>query len=366
MKRFSLIALFLIFTQITFPQSFVKVDSIINNAIVDSVFPGASVIIGTKENVLYKNSYGHYTYDSSSPSVRNNSMFDLASLTKVFATTMCMMKLVDEGKVNLDKKVSSYLPEFANNRKSEIKVRNLLLHNSGLKAYYMPKKSETAKEIIDTIMHFPLSYPTGSKTVYSGLNMITCMLIVQKVTGEPMYKFYSDNYTKPLGMKRTMFTPPDSLKGQCVPTLKNIQGFVHDPLARGLDGLSGNAGLFSTTGDLAKICMLLLNGGTYNGKRYLKASTVKEFITSDSSSGSRALGWDTNTFGHTSAGPLFSPSSFGHTGYTGTSVWCDPVRDVFVVLLTNRVYPDDTKSVGQTRIAVDSEVIRILFPDKNY
>ena len=364
MKYFRLIALFLVISQLTFSQSFTKVDSIINQAITDSVFPGASIIIGTKDKILYQNSYGHYTYDKSSPEVENTSMFDMASLTKVFATTMCMMKLADEGKINLDERVSSYLPEFANNGKSGIKVRNLLLHNSGLKAYYMPKKGETAKEIIDTIMHFPLSYTTGSKTVYSGLNMITCMLIVQKITGEPMYKFYSDNYTKPLGMNRTMFTPPDSLKNQCMPTLKNIQGFVHDPLARGLDGLSGNAGLFSTTGDLAKICTLLLNGGVYNGKRYLKDSTVKEFISCDSSSGSRALGWDTNTFGHTSAGPLFSPSSFGHTGYTGTSVWCDPVRNLFVVFLTNRVYPDDTKSVGSTRVAIDSEVIRILFPEK--
>lgn len=365
MKRVGLVILFLILSRPGFSQSFTRVDSIIENAISDSIFPGATIIVGTKDRILYQNSYGHYTYDKSSPQDENSSMFDLASLTKVFATTMCMMKLVDEGRVDLNKEVSTYLPEFANNGKDKIKVRNLLLHNSGLKAYYMPKKGETAKEIIDTVMHFPLSYATGSKTVYSGLNMITCMKIVEKVTGEPMYKFYKDNFTRPLGMNRTMFTPPDSMKGYCIPTLKNIQGFVHDPLARGLGGLSGNAGLFSTTTDLSKICRLLLNDGTYDGKRYLKASTVKEFTTCDSSSGSRALGWDTNTFGHTSAGPLFSPSSFGHTGYTGTSVWCDPVRNIFVVLLTNRVYPDDTKSVGSTRVAVDSEVIRILYPAKH-
>lgn len=364
MKRSILLILILIISQLSFSQSFTKVDSIINNAIRDSVFPGAAIIIGTKDKILYQDSYGHYTYVKSSPAVNNSSMFDMASLTKVFATTMCMMKLVDEGKVDLNAKVVSYLPEFASEGKENIKIRNLLLHNSGLKAYYMPKKGEGAKEIIDTIMHFPLSYPTGSKTVYSGLNMITCMLIVQKITGEPMFEFYRSNFTGPMGMDHTMFNPPDSLKNKCVPTLKNIQGFVHDPLARGLDGLSGNAGLFSTSGDLSKICRLLMNGGSFGGKRYLKESTVKEFITCDSSSGSRALGWDTNTFGHTSAGPLFSPSSFGHTGYTGTSVWCDPGQNVFVVLLTNRVYPDDTKSVGPTRIAVDSEVIKILFPGK--
>ncbi len=358
MTIMKILAAHLLTASVLCAQQFAPVDSIINSSIGSKIFPGASIIIGTGNKILYLKSYGHFTYDPDSAPVTDNSMYDLASLTKVFATTMCMMKLVDDGKIDLNADVAHYIPDFGENGKSEVKIKNLLLHNSGLKAYYTPKAGESRTEILDKILGLHPSYPTGSKTVYSCLNMVSAMEVIEAVTHMPMYKYYEQNFTGPLKMSRTMFNPVDSLKKECLPALPGLQGVVHDPLARGLDGLSGNAGLFSAPEDLAKICQLLLNLGTYNGTRYLKDSTVKEFLTCDSSAGSRALGWDTNELGGTSAGSLFSPSSFGHTGYTGTSVWCDPVNNIFVVFLTNRVYPDDKASVGQTRIEVNSAAFK--------
>ncbi|NOX65137.1 MAG: serine hydrolase [Chlorobi bacterium] len=359
MKRSIIIAAILI-VNIIQAQNFKLIDQAVENAIKDSVFPGAAILVGTSKDILYENAYGHYTYDPSSPKVKNNSMFDLASVTKAFGTNFCVMKLVDEGKLDLQKPVAFYLPEFAVNGKEKVKVVDLLIHESGLAPYYTPKEGESREHILDTIKTFPLSYETNSRMVYSGLNFITTMMIIESIIHEPMYKYYAQNFTGPLKMKRTMFTPPDSLKKDCVPTTPEFQGVVHDPLARGLQGLSSNAGLFSTTEDLAKLCQLLLNGGTYDGERYLKEETIKKFTKRYSDHTSRAIGFDTRSGEHPSSGQFFSEGTYGHLGYTGTSIWIDPVRDMFVIFLTNRVYPDDTSSISSTRPKVYDAVILSL------
>ncbi|MDP4173510.1 MAG: serine hydrolase domain-containing protein [Bacteroidota bacterium] len=344
-----------------FGQNFYQVDTVIDNAIKRHVFPGATVIIGGPDKILYNKAYGHFTYDPESRQVTTESLFDMASCTKVFATTSCIMKLVDEGKVNIEDPVKKYLPEFAQNGKENVKIKNLLLHNSGLQAYYTPKAGETPEQIFETIYGLPLSYKTDSDMVYSCLNFVTTMKVVEAVTKMPMYKYFKENFTEPLEMKRTMFIPSDEFKSECLPTTDSLQGIVHDPLARGLKGLSGNAGLFSTTADLAKICQILLNDGLYNGKRYYSSDIIKKFTARYSSLSSRALGWDTKSeSGFSSAGKLFSANSFGHTGYTGTCVWMDPQRKLFVVFLTNRVYPDDKANVSPARAAVNEAVIRSI------
>ncbi len=343
-------------------QQFNGVDHIIEQAIASSVFPGATVIVGSSSEIYYHNSYGRFTYSQTSTVVDTNSIFDLASCTKVFATTSCIMKLVDSGLVDIDEYADTYIPAFGANGKDDIRIKDLLLHESGLTAYYSPPASKTPEEIIDVIFGMGQINPIGTY-VYSCLNFVTLMKVVEAVAGKPMYQFFEEEFTTPLEMDRTMFAPPDSIWNQCPPTssASGYQGQVHDPLARGLDGYSGNAGLFATTGDLAKICQLLLNDGIYKGVRYLDASIVNQFTTRYNTSGtSRALGWGTNTFGGTSAGSLLSTLSFGHTGYTGTSVWCDPVNDIFVVFLTNRVYPDDSASVTSTRQAVADAAFRAL------
>ena len=343
-----------------YAQDFELVDKTIEAAIADSIFPGATILVGTSDSILFEKAYGHFTYDNSSPKMENNSIFDLASVTKAFGTNFCVMKLVDEGKLNIEKPVSFYLPEFAVNEKGNIKVADLLIHESGLQAYYTPKDGETNNDILDTIKSLPLNYETGFKTVYSCLNFVTTMMIVESIVDEPMYKFYADNFTTPLKMNRTMFTPSDEFKDKCVPTTPDLQGIVHDPLARGLEGLSGNAGLFSTTEDLAKLCQILLNGGIYKCNRYLKEETIQNFTKRYSGNTSRAIGFDTRSGDHPSSGKYFSDGTYGHLGYTGTSIWIDPVRDLFVIFLTNRVYPDDTASIRSTRPKVYDSVILSL------
>lgn len=355
------IFIILFLSSLIFAQDYSLVDSTVNTAINDSIFPGATILIGNEDGVLYKNAYGNFTYDKSSPKVENNTIFDLASVTKAFCTNFCVMKLVDEGKLNIYNPVSYYLPEFAVNGKNDVKVVDLLIHESGLQAYYTPKKDEDRIHILDTIKALNLSYETGMKTKYSCLNFVTTMMVVESIIKEPMYKFYADNFTTPLKMDKTFFTPTDEMKKLCAPTTKEFQGVVHDPLARGLGGLSGNAGLFSTVSDLSKLCQLLLNKGVYNGKRYLASEVVETFSKRYSPQSSRAIGFDTRSNeGYSSSGHYFSPGSYGHLGYTGTSIWIDPVKKIYAIFLTNRVYPDDTKSISRTRSNVYDSVILSL------
>lgn len=360
MKTLSTILFFLFSISIQ-SQNFSLVDKTINTAIQDSVFPGATILIGNENEVLYKNAYGHFTYEPSSPNIENNTLFDLASVTKAFATTFCAMKLVDEGKLDIEKPVSTYLPAFAANEKESIRVADLMIHESGLQSYYTPKADEKRDHIIDTIKSLNLSYETGMKTVYSCLNLVTTMMVVESIIDEPMYKFYAENFTTPLGMDRTMFTPTDEFKKLSTPTTPELQGVVHDPLARGLEGLSGNAGLFSTTEDLSKLCELLLNKGLYKGKRYLSEEVVTRFTKRYSPQSSRAIGFDTRSEGgKSSSGQYFSSGTYGHLGFTGTSIWIDPVRKIYAILLTNRVYPDESSSIRSTRPKVYDAVILSL------
>jgi len=359
-KLLLLIPFYFILVSISACQNFSLVDKEITSAINDSVFPGATILIGNEKEIIYKNSYGHFTYNKNSPPVQNNSLFDLASVTKAFGTNFCVMKLVDENKLDINKPVAFYLPEFAVNGKENVKVVDLLIHESGLPPYYTPHEGETRKHILDTIKTLPLAYPTNSKTVYSCLNFVTTMMVIESIIKKPMYKFYADNFTTPLEMNRTMFKPDSNMRKYCVPTTPELQGIVHDPLARGLGGLSGNAGLFSTTEDLSKLCRLLLNKGVYNGKRILSEKVVSFFTKRYSDRSTRAIGFDTKSDKHSSAGDYFSPGTYGHLGYTGTSIWIDPVRKIYAIFLTNRVYPDDTSSIRETRPKVYNAVILSL------
>lgn len=359
--KFAKILFLFIFCSVVNAQQFRTVDSVIYSAIRNHVFPGAALLIGNADGVIYKKAFGHYTYDINSPLITNESLFDLASCTKVFATTSCVMKLVDEGRIKLDEPVKNYLPEFGANGKENVTVRNLLLHNSGMRAYYSPKKGESPADIWKAISGLPLAYKTDSAMVYSCLNFVTLMKVTETVTGMPMYKYFQKSIAGPLGLSRTMFNPPAEMKSACVPTADSLQGVVHDPLARGLLGLSGNAGLFSTTGDLAAICQLYFNGGKAGSKRIFSESAVETFPKRFSSLSSRALGWDTKSdSGFSSAGRLFSKNSFGHTGYTGTCAWFDPERRIFVILLTNRVFPDDKANISPVRARVNEAVIMEL------
>ena len=355
-------------------NKFAKVDSIINAAIADSAFPSAVLLVQKDGKILHEKAYGYYTYDPSSGKISVNTMYDMASLTKVIATTTATMICYDRGLFKLDDKVAKYLPEFGVNGKENVTIRNLLVHDSGLRPDITRKPASfdtvknKAQAVMDEIYGDSLVYPTGTKMVYSDLNFILMGKIIEKVAGLPLDKFCMKNIFKPLGMNSTMFNPPASLVNRIAPTEydnywrhRQIRGTVHDETSQLLGGVAGHAGLFSTAGDLAKLLQMLLQKGKYHGKRYIKASTVEMFVKKQSDLSSRALGWDTKSPEHSSAGHLFSDLSYGHTGFTGTSVWTDPTRNLFVVFLTNRVYPtrQDIK-IMKVRPLVHDAVIEAL------
>lgn len=327
--------------------NFSKVDSVINSAIINHAFPGAQVLIWKDGKTIYEKPYGHFTYDENSPEVTKKTLYDLASVTKVIATTTAAMICYDRKLFSLDDPVVKFIPEFGVNGKDKITIKNLLLHNSGLPAF---KKfyefCTSADDVLKDIYSSKLEYPIGEKMVYSDLGIITLAKIIEKVTGKRFDVFCKDEIFTPLKMSSTLFNPPDSLKKFCAPTeIDNywrnrlLQGEVHDEASAMLNGVAGHAGLFSTASDIAKLMAVLINNGMYNGKPFINPATVKLFTTRYSEQSSRALGWDTKSETGSSAGDFFSPNSFGHTGYTGTSVWVDPERKLFVVFLTNRVYP---------------------------
>jgi CubicO group peptidase (beta-lactamase class C family) len=343
-----------------------SVDNIINTAIEDRIFPGAVLLVGNSDKILYEKAYGNYTYDKNSKEVTTESIFDMASLTKVFATGMCVMKCIDSGLVDPEAHVVDYLPEFNNKGKDIIKVKHLLMHNSGLPSY--SRRGETADETMDIIMNIEMQRSLGEYK-YSCLNFITLMRVVEEATGMKMWEFYKESFTDPMNMQRTFFSPDDDMKEYCLPTIGDStgtvilrQGDVHDPLAYSLEGYSGNAGLFSSAEDLAKFCQMMLNHGEYDGKRYVKESTIEPFMTLQS--GTRAYAWGVNNY-PSSAGDLMSKTAIGHTGYTGTCAWIDEENDIFIILLTNRVYPLDQKAVTPVRKAVNNAVMTELLRIKN-
>ena len=328
-------------------NNFKTIDSLITDAIKDSAFPGAVVLVSKDGKIIYEKGFGHFTYESSSSSVTNKTIYDIASLTKAIATTSAVMICFDKNLFELDDPVSKYIPEFAQNGKANITIKNLLLHNSGLpawKKFYSLNLS--AEEIINDINKLKIDYEPGTKTVYSDLGFIVLGKLVEKVSGRSLNEFCKEEIFKPLNMAETFFNPPDSLKYQIAPTefdnywrMKQIHGEVHDETASLLDGVAGHAGLFSTASDIAKLLNMILNKGTYNGKQLIKPETVELFTKRFSEKSTRALGWDTKSETRSSAGNYFDKVSFGHLGFTGTSVWIDPTRNLFVVFLTNRVYP---------------------------
>ena len=323
------------------------IDATLRQGVLDRAFPGAAVAVGRGSVVAKQDTYGYYTYDRTKPVVPS-SPFDLASLTKVVATTTAAMLLMEEERLALDTTVASYLPDFAQAGKDSVTVRQLLSHSSGLPAYLGPdRRGDTPEAIVDTIMATPPAYTPGTQSEYSGLGMITLMRIVETITDQRFDVFARERIFEPLGMQDTGFrTVNDSEPSYVVPTLDSTgyRGSVHDPIARAMDGVSGNAGVFSTIEDLTRFATMMVNDGEIYGRQFLEAETIEQFTSrADVPGSTRALGWDTKSAsGYSSAGDHFSTASFGQTGYTGTSLWIDPEQDLYLILLTNRTYPDDT------------------------
>jgi CubicO group peptidase (beta-lactamase class C family) len=342
------------------------VDNLILRGITQGATPGAVLAVGRHGRFARLRGYGRVAWDEGAAPTNHRSVYDLASLTKVVATTTAMMILVDEGRIDLDERVVTVLPwwDAGYPAKARVTVRQLLLHRAGLppfRRYYLD--IEGIDSYKEAIAREPLIYEPGDSTVYSDIGLMTAGFIIEEVTGQGLDEFVEERVWGPLGMDDTGFTPERSMLPRIPPTEVDatyrqihVHGVVHDENAYAMGGVAGHAGLFSSAADLAVFAQTLLNGGlpascpsegsrsrvcasgASGGQRLIREATVTGFTTRRDDSSGRAHGWDT-PWGPSSAGDYFTERSFGHTGYTGTSLWIDPVRDVFVVLLTTRVNP---------------------------
>lgn len=344
-----------------------SVRRVLDQAIADGAFPGAYAVIGTRDGIVAEYGAGRLdSADATRPTSRT--VWDLASLTKVVNTTSAMLQLVGSGRVALDSPVVRYLPEWKAPGAERVTVRHLLSHNAGLPAWRaLYKEAATPDEAMSLVLATPLDTVPGVRFLYSDLGFILLGRLVERVSGEPLVGYGPRHVFGPAGMQETRFLPPASWRARTAPTeqdpwrQRKLRGEVHDENGARLGGVAGHAGLFSTAHDLARFARLYLNGGTLNGVRVFEAATVASFTrVQDTTVSRRALGWETPT-GRNSAGQHLSAVAFGHTGFTGTSLWMDPSRNLFVLLLTNRVNPTrQNLRIGAVRAGLADAVSAVL------
>jgi CubicO group peptidase (beta-lactamase class C family) len=341
---------------------------VLDRALADSAFPGAISVVGTRGGGLTSYAVGRIDWPATAPSPDERTLWDLASLTKVVGMTTAMMQLVEQDRVELDAPVMRYLPEFAGEGKERVTIRHLLTHSSGLPSWRPLYKEATAADTaVAIVFATPLDTVPGARMVYSDLGAILLGKVVERVSGETLDAHLARHVFGPLGMTSTLYRPDASLRDRIAPTefdpwrQRHIRGEVHDENAFMLGGVSGHAGLFSTAADLARFARMMLSGGTLDGVRVLRASTIAQFTAvQDPGLSHRALGWETPS-GQNSAGRRMSARAFGHTGFTGTSLWMDPEAGTFVILLTNRVNPSRQNTrIGQVRVALADAVMAAL------
>lgn len=337
---------------------------VLRAALADSAFPGAIAIVGTHSGILSEVAVGQLDW-SVSPATDAATVWDLASLTKVIALTTAIMQLAADGRIDIDAPVQRYLPEWTGANKELVTVRQLLTHSSGLPSWRpLYKEALSAESAIRLVYATSLDTIPGAKMVYSDLGAILMGQIVERVSGASFETFVSRQVFRPLGMRETFFRPPASLVARIAPTeidpwrQRHLRGEVHDENAFALGGVSSHAGLFSTAADLSRFARMYLGNGALDGVRVLDSATIARFTTlQDARISSRALGWEKPS-GTNSAGHGMSDRAFGHTGFTGTSLWIDPANDVFVLLLTNRVNPTRTNvRIGRVRVAIADSVM---------
>jgi len=368
------IALLAVAAAISLPRpatagDFGPLETIAETAVRDGVFPGTSIAVIHHGKTVFHRAFGRQSFPADSPAADTTTIYDLASLTKAVVTTGIIMQLVERDSIDLDVPVSRYLPAFASRGKQQVTIRNLMLHNSGLRAHTLFHKTcRTPEEVFRAIAADTLLSPPGLKTLYSDLGFITLGRIVETATGRTLEANFRQRFALPLGMRHTMFNPPASLLGSIAPTEQDTswhsslrRPLVHDQNAALLGGVAGHAGLFSTTGDLIPYVRMLMQKGSYEGKPYARPETVSMF-TSRNGKNSRALGWDLRSLeGTSSAGTAFSTSSWGHLGFTGTSIWVDPEKELAVIMLSNRVHPtSENIKIRKFRPLLHDTVIRCI------
>jgi len=349
------------------PAEFARIAPVVEGAIARRELPGAVVLVGRGDDIIYHHAFGDRAVEPAREAMTEDTIFDVASLTKVVATTTSVMQLVEQGSIRLNDRVTQFIPEFGKNGKSDITIRQLLTHTSGL-APDLPLEVEFngSDEAIRRAIELPPGAPPGQRFIYSDINFFVLGDIVRRVSGERIDRYASEHVFVPLGMRDTMFLPPESLRPRIAPTercrpvawpcgdasVAFLRGVVHDPTARRMDGVAGHAGVFSTAADLSKFCRMLLAGGRLGSVRVLSPATVAAMTSPATPIGMkdvRGLGWDLDSTYSSNRGDLFPFGSFGHTGFTGTSLWLDPRSQSYVIFLSNRVHPDGKGDVTPLR-----------------
>jgi uncharacterized protein YbbC (DUF1343 family)/CubicO group peptidase (beta-lactamase class C family) len=358
-----------------------RIDQVIAASIAKKELPGAVVLVARHGRVAWRKAYGARAVEPQREPMTLDTIFDLASLTKIVATATSIMILVEQGKVRLADPIVQFIPEMKGGGRDAITIEQLLTHTAGFPPDFDLRERWTGyDEAIKRLYREPLRNQPGARFVYSDINYIALGEVVHRVSGQTLDQFARVNIFVPLGMRDTSFNPAATLRSRIAPTEKRLgqmnylgdssenagaqgeqwlRGQVHDPTSFRMNGVAGHAGLFSTADDLAIFCQMILHGGTYNGVRILSpmavaAMTRPRAIAENGSA--RALGWDVATTFSTNKGDLFPLGSFGHTGFTGTSIWIDPASDTFVIFLSNRVHPDGKGDVGPLRGRVASIV----------
>ena len=345
---------------------------VLTRAVADHVFPGAVLAVGYNGELSVR-AFGAQTYDQNSPAISASTIYDAASLTKPVVTSTLFAMQMEAGHIGLDLPVARYIPEWNDGPNPDwrktVTVRNLLTHTSGLPAhkdYFLTLHSK--REYIAAICNEPLEYEPGSKTIYSDLGFILLGEILERATGKSVDQLAQQQIFAPLQMTSTTFNPPKNILTRIAPTENDatfrkrlVHGDVHDENAYAMGGVAGHAGMFTTASDLAAFCQMMLNGGIYSHHRLLTRATISMFTAPQTIAGNaRTLGWMSPT-PNSSSGKYFSPRSYGHLGYTGTSIWIDPDRKLFVILLTNRVNPTrENDQIAAVRPAVHDAVVEAL------
>ena len=355
-------------------QTFADVDRAALAGIREGLYPGAVVVIGRRDSILYTRGYGHYTWNPASRVPDPDStIWDIASITKVVATASSAMRLVDRGRLDLDAPVRRYLPRFAGGLKNRVTVRMLLDHTSGLKSYVpiYRKAGRSRTRMIDLLYAQPLVRSPGDSAEYSDLNAMLLGLLVESVSGARLDRFAKAEVFDPLGMTETRFRPPARLKRRIAPSGiwrgNPVPGDVNDQNAAAFGGVAGHAGVFSTGMDLARFAQVWLREGQGSVGPWVSPATIRQFLTRGPRSGTRLLGWDSPELqGEEPSiyGTLITHSAYGHTGFTGTELWIDPSHDLFLVFLTNRAFDpktrDSVKGLKLVRTELSDAAIRLV------
>ena len=348
-------------------EIFVGAFNLLRKAISDQVFPGASLAVTHQGQLVALKAVGHFTYDPNSPVVAPSSVFDLASVTKVVAATSMAMLLYERGLLDLETPACEIVPEFNTEdlRRRQVTIRMLLAHSSGLPAYEkLFLQARNHDELLQAALQMPLTADPGTRSEYSDIGFIVLGAALERVAAEPLDRFCQREVFGPLGMTHTMFNPPPAARPLIPPTAGPdssqggiVQGGVHDENARALGGVAANAGLFASAEDLSTFAHAMLQGG----RPLIRRETLATFTRREPRPrSSRALGWDTPSW-PSQSGKYFSAGSFGHLGYTGTSLWIDPQRQLSVTLLTNRTWPNDgNDAIQQVRPAFHDAIVEVL------